>query len=327
MLIACPNCATSYEVEPSSLGRAGRTVRCVRCRHVWFATAPAVVAAAVAEPVAAEPAAAAPAVGSGAPPLEVATAAPESPPEPTVAAEPDPEPVIAATDPSPAGAEAEAPAPAQPEFLLDDRGPAPLKPPTVADAPALAPSEPGEPPPTAAERAATTIREDVETAAARRIRRRVTRRTWRRPRLGWSTVILALLALLSGLVAWRAEVVRWLPQTASLYAAIGLPVNLRGLVFADVATETESQDGVPVLVVEGTIMSVVRRPAEVPRLRFALRNERGNEIHTWTALAPKSLLAPGATVTFRSRLASPPREGREVVVRFFHRRDATTGNP
>src|SRR5439155_19002784 len=111
MLIACPNCATSYEVEPSSLGRAGRPVRCVRCRHVWFATAPAVVAAAVAEPVAAEPAAAAPAVGSGAPPPEVPTAAPESPPEPTVAAEPDPEPVTAATDPSPAGAEAEAPAP------------------------------------------------------------------------------------------------------------------------------------------------------------------------------------------------------------------------
>src|SRR5262245_40043410 len=36
MLIACPNCATSYQVEPSSLGNAGRSVRCVRCRHAWF---------------------------------------------------------------------------------------------------------------------------------------------------------------------------------------------------------------------------------------------------------------------------------------------------
>src|SRR5262245_9346052 len=40
MLIACPNCDTSYDLEASSLGRAGRSVRCVRCRHVWFAANP-----------------------------------------------------------------------------------------------------------------------------------------------------------------------------------------------------------------------------------------------------------------------------------------------
>ena len=37
MLIVCPNCATSYQVEPSSLGATGRSVRCVRCKKVWFA--------------------------------------------------------------------------------------------------------------------------------------------------------------------------------------------------------------------------------------------------------------------------------------------------
>src|SRR5215475_12264968 len=41
MLIVCPNCATSYRVEPSSLGATGRSVRCVRCRNVWFAHDPA----------------------------------------------------------------------------------------------------------------------------------------------------------------------------------------------------------------------------------------------------------------------------------------------
>ena len=34
----------------------------------------------------------------------------------------------------------------------------------------------------------------------------------------------------------HAEVVRVIPQTASLFAAIGLPVNLRGLSFANVGT-------------------------------------------------------------------------------------------
>ena len=56
-------------------------------------------------------------------------------------------------------------------------------------------------------------------------------------------------------IAWRADIVRFLPQTASLYAAIGLPVNLRGLVFTDIVTRKETQDGVPMLVVEGVIKS------------------------------------------------------------------------
>ncbi len=45
MLIVCPNCATSYRVEPSSLGAAGRSVRCVRCRTIWFAREPGALAA------------------------------------------------------------------------------------------------------------------------------------------------------------------------------------------------------------------------------------------------------------------------------------------
>ena len=36
-MITCTNCATSYEVAASSLGPSGRSVRCARCQHVWFA--------------------------------------------------------------------------------------------------------------------------------------------------------------------------------------------------------------------------------------------------------------------------------------------------
>src|SRR3982751_1646304 len=41
MLISCQNCATSYQVDPSSLGATGRSVRCARCKRVWFAANPA----------------------------------------------------------------------------------------------------------------------------------------------------------------------------------------------------------------------------------------------------------------------------------------------
>jgi hypothetical protein len=39
----------------------------------------------------------------------------------------------------------------------------------------------------------------------------------------------------------------------------------------------------------------------------------------------RSILAPGETAAFRTRLASPPAEGRDVIVRFFNRRDLLAG--
>ena len=166
--------------------------------------------------------------------------------------------------------------------------------------------------------------QDIETLAARRARREALRRgRWLRP--GLPALMLILLAANASLLVWRGEIVRLLPQTASLYAAVGLPVNLRGLAFEDIRMSRIDQDGIGVLVVEGSIVNVTRRPVEVPRLRLAVRNDAKHEIYAWTALPTRSILAPGDTLPFRSRLASPPADAREVKVRFFSRRDAVAG--
>lgn len=36
-MIVCPNCTTSYDVDPAKLGPNGRTVRCSRCKESWLA--------------------------------------------------------------------------------------------------------------------------------------------------------------------------------------------------------------------------------------------------------------------------------------------------
>jgi hypothetical protein len=102
-------------------------------------------------------------------------------------------------------------------------------------------------------------------------------------------------------------------------------VNLRGLAFENVRTTGEVHEGVPVLIVEGTIANVVNKTVEVPRLRFAMRNAAGHEIYAWTSVTGRSILSPGETATFRSRLASPPPDGRDVIVRFLNRRDLVAG--
>ena len=40
MLIVCPSCATSYMIDQASVGPAGRTVRCARCKVTWVAGGP-----------------------------------------------------------------------------------------------------------------------------------------------------------------------------------------------------------------------------------------------------------------------------------------------
>jgi len=165
------------------------------------------------------------------------------------------------------------------------------------------------------------VGEDIETVALRRAKQEASRWRWRWPLGVWPSVILALIATNAVLIGARGQVVRWVPQTASLYAAIGLPVNLRGLVFANVTTKKEIQEGVPVLLVEGTIVSAASRITQVSRLRFGLRDQAGNEIYSWTALPDRKALGAGETLAFRSRLATPPPAGADVVVRFFNRRD------
>jgi hypothetical protein len=140
------------------------------------------------------------------------------------------------------------------------------------------------------------------------------------------TACAAMGALVLALVIWRVEVVRLLPQTATFYRMVGLEVNLRGLTFKDVKITTETVEGKPVLVIEGVIVGEAKKPVELPRLRFSVRDAQGAEIYAWNAVLEQPVLKPGERAWFKSRLASPPPEGRNIDVRFFSRRDIAGGN-
>ena len=83
----------------------------------------------------------------------------------------------------------------------------------------------------------------------------------------------------------------------------------------------EIEDNVAILIVDGSIVSDASGPVEVPRLRFAARDKAGQEVYTWTMLPERSILQPGEKLAFRSRLAAPPKDAQDVMVRFFTPRD------
>lgn len=292
MLIVCPHCGTSYRVTAESLGNSGRSVRCLSCHQVWFEPRR--------EP-AGQPVQAGGADGIDPvlirPPLnDVVEIGAESAPEET------------ATTPHLSDAD-----------IPVDLASAPLADPDAA-APSIVPA--ADP---AADRLQIEAPKSLERAAARSVKRPKARLRLTLSRHGLPAAICVLFLVLAGLVAGRQQVVRFLPQTASLYARIGMPVNLRGLAFENIKTARGMQDGVPMLVVEGDIVGTSGRHAEVPRLRFAVVDNAGKEIYAWTARPTRTLLPPGETLPFRSRLASPPADASGIAVRFFNRRDAQAG--
>lgn len=351
MLIVCPSCATSYEVDPVSVGPSGRQVRCVRCRTVWRAELSRAeklraAAAAIAPGVAIAPAAGTFAAGIPAQPQNDAWSAPEMPAQMVSQAEAEAadldeafngyeavEPVADLDAALAASAAADEPVAAS-DFAEDetlhherdlDYGHS-----DEIQAPPIVPVDLDEADPAFAIPAQPVRRpiqsNNVESVAARRRRASAKRGLPRWPLTALQSAILVLIVLDMVVIGWRNEIVRVLPQTASFYAATRMPVNLRGLVFDNVTTSMEQHEGVPILVVQGSIVNDVRHSIELPRLKFLVRNAAREEIYTWTVVPPRAVLPSGEAVAFRTRLASPPPETRDVLLRFFTRRDVMSGS-
>ncbi|MDQ0475155.1 zinc-ribbon domain-containing protein [Labrys wisconsinensis] len=168
---------------------------------------------------------------------------------------------------------------------------------------------------------------DVETAAARARPGGRRRRERRATGAHLSPSALRTLALVAGVAVvvlalqFRTGVVRAFPASASLFAHVGLPVNLRGLEFGEIRTSAATEGSAPVLVIDGEIRNVTDKPVTVPGLRLSIRDDKGVEIYGWTAALARNSLEPGAVMPFKSRLASPPPEGRAVTVRFARPED------
>ncbi len=143
--------------------------------------------------------------------------------------------------------------------------------------------------------------------------------------LNLTTACVALGAMVFALIVWRAEVVRVMPQTAAFFKMVGMGVNLRGLAFEDLKISIETVDNKPVLLIEGALIDISRKPVEIPRLRFIVRDANGTDIYAWNAVLEQPVLNPGEKAWFKTRLASPPPEGREIAVRFFHKLDIASG--
>jgi predicted Zn finger-like uncharacterized protein len=134
--------------------------------------------------------------------------------------------------------------------------------------------------------------------------------------IGWVALILLVLALGGATVKYRQTIASLWPQSATLYAALGMKVNLRGLEFAGVTYSDQLENGEPVLAISGRLINVTSHEIPVPAIRVSISDNDKRELYHWTFAPGVTMLAPRARATFSTRLASPPREARHVEVRF-----------
>jgi hypothetical protein len=67
----------------------------------------------------------------------------------------------------------------------------------------------------------------------------------------------------------RKQIVRAVPATSALYAAAGLPVNLRGLEFRGVTSQVSGESAQRLLKVQGEIANLRPGPNPVPPIELA----------------------------------------------------------
>ena len=134
---------------------------------------------------------------------------------------------------------------------------------------------------------------------------------------GWAALIAVVLLIAVSAVLYRQHIVVLWPQSAGVYSSLGLKVNTSGIDFRQVNYRRESEDGQVVLAVTGQIINAGSRQLPVPQtVRVTLSDDSNHELYHWTFKPSATVLGPGQSVPFVTRLSSPPAAARHLEVRF-----------
>lgn len=164
-------------------------------------------------------------------------------------------------------------------------------------------------------------------SAAARLRAQQAERE-RRERAGaammaWGVTGAAVVGMGAGAVGMREHVASIWPQTAGVYAALGMGVNLYGLEIDDLTVAQDFDGGEPVYVVRGAVRNIGREDKAAPLLRFGLRDDASAEIHAQLADLEGRTIPAGGRLAFEFRLDGPVERAADLEASFESRTAAS----
>jgi predicted Zn finger-like uncharacterized protein len=138
--------------------------------------------------------------------------------------------------------------------------------------------------------------------------------------LGWAALAGILIAVGWSGIHFRQDVASLWPQSSTLYRALGLRVNTRGIAIIKEPARFETENGQVVLLVTGRLANITSHELTVPMIRASLTDDdKRHELCHWVFSPNVPTLKPGQVITFHTRFPNPPAGARNIFLHFAER--------
>lgn len=135
--------------------------------------------------------------------------------------------------------------------------------------------------------------------------------------VGWLAFVLVAGGI--GAAIWKRDMVmERVPATTKAFELLGLAPEAQATVLRveDIKVNRVSQDGVPVLLIEGRVINTSGAPRPVPTLRGILQDANEREVQSWTFTVPADRLDGGQSVVFKTEVRQPAAAAQRVSIVF-----------
>ena len=134
--------------------------------------------------------------------------------------------------------------------------------------------------------------------------------------LPWGVAALVAISASATAIAYRTDIVRAWPKSASAFAMIGQPANLYGVDIRSVGARAGLDVKGPRVTVSGQLTSVSRKAEPLAYLKVSLIDTKGVEKLSWLVDPGATVLQPGQTHQFQTTRSNPVRGDLKAVVVF-----------
>ncbi len=133
---------------------------------------------------------------------------------------------------------------------------------------------------------------------------------------GWIALAAVLFAVIGGGLAARDQIIVTWPQTAQLYALIGLAQETpaRGLKLRNVQQSYFVENEQTVVVVSGEIVNLSSQTLPLPNIVAQVMDKNRRILESWVLTPASTHLGPGETIEFSDRFAVPPKGAVQLAV-------------
>lgn len=132
----------------------------------------------------------------------------------------------------------------------------------------------------------------------------------------WAAYAVFFFAPITAALLFPEQVVAAAPVTIKAYQKLGFDVNIYGLELRRIERQHAIVNGTRVLSIKGDIVNVSDDARKLPWLRFALEDDSGKELYSWTLDTSSRPLRAGESTGFTTRVQAPPETSTHLKIRF-----------